>query len=324
MTDNKEKIMKVLFAAPENAWGGILQKFREAHPEIDFTASGAYAAESLAGYDVLIPTMADIDAELLATADSLKLIQQMGAGLEGIDMAAAASRGIQVANVPAGASPNADSVAELGIFLMLGLARRAWLIDENLQEGRLGRPMGITLQGKTVGLIGLGDIGQALLRRLRAFNVRLIGIKARPPASGFAEEHGLDWVGVTGQLPELLAEADFIVLSLPDNENTHGLFNRETFSLMRRGAMLINLGRGGVVDHDGLLEALRDGTLGGAGLDVFWQEPPDPQDPVFGCNVIATPHIGGMTEDSLEGIFQRVSDNLRRLQDGRELLFRKV
>ena len=314
--------MKVLFAAPEQAWGGILNKFRAAHPDLAFTATGAYRIDSLAGYDVLIPTMCRVDAALLASADRLRLIQQMGTGLEGVDIAAAQARGIMVANVPSGVSGNADSVAELGIYLLLGLLRKAWEVPAVMQAGRLGRPMGGTLQGKTIGLVGLGDLGKALLKKLAGFDVRTIGIRSRPDPE-FAERYGLDWVGGLAELPQLLAEADMVVLCLPDTAVTHGLFDRAAFAAMRPGSLLVNLGRGGVVEREALLEALQNGTLGGAGLDVFWQEPPDPQDPIFSYPVIATPHIGGITDTSLNGIFQGVSTNLKRLQSGEPILYQR-
>ncbi len=312
--------MKVLFAAPEPAWGGILDQFRRALPDMEFDATGGYHIASLAGYDALIPTMTRVDSSILESADRLRLIQQMGAGLEGVDIADANARGIAVANVPSGASGNADSVAELGVYLLIGLARQAWAIPEMMKQQRLGRPMGMSLQGKTVGLIGLGDIGKALIRRLTPFGVRLIGIKATA-APDFARDYGLAWCGVGTDLDRLLAEADFAVLSLPDNQQTHGLFDHRTFARMKPGAMLVNLGRGGVIDRDALFDALKSGHLGGAGLDVYWQEPPDPEDPIFACNILATPHIGGVTDTSLRGIFAGVSENLQRLQRGEPLLY---
>ena len=152
--------------------------------------------------------------------------------------------------------------------------------------------------------------------------MRLIGIKSKA-STDFADQYGLDWVGTLDDLPQLLSESNFVILSLPDTAATHGLFNHKMFQNMQAGTMLINLGRGGVVDRQALLEALKTETLGGAGLDVFWQEPPDPQDPVFAQNVIATPHIGGVTDISLDGIYRNVSENLQRLKDGTPLLYCK-
>jgi len=312
--------MKVLFAAPENAWGGILNRLRQAHPELEFIATGKFQITSLRGYHALIPTMSPVTAQVMETANSLRLIQQIGAGLEGVDIDAATARGIQVANIPTGASGNADSVAELGIFMMLGLARQALEIPANLRQGRLGWPMGISLKGKTAGLIGLGGIGKALIQRLKAFDMRLIGIK-RQASAEFAAAYGLDWVGSLAELPQLLAESDFVILSLPDSSDTHGLIDQTRLAQVKSGGFLINLGRGGLVDRQALLNALQQGNLAGAGLDVFWQEPPDPDDPIFSCNVIATPHIGGVTDISLDGNYRGVSENLRRLQHGEPILY---
>jgi phosphoglycerate dehydrogenase-like enzyme len=132
------------------------------------------------------------------------------------------------------------------------------------------------------------------------------------------EELGLDWVGGPQDLPELLGRADHVILALPMTSDTKHLMNRETFSHMKKGAFLINLARGGLVDRDALEESLASGHLAGAGLDVFWEEPPDPNDPVFACNVLATPHIGGGTDVSLRGIVKAVAENLRRLENNLE------
>lgn len=315
--------MRVLFAAQEDAFGGMFHRFQHAFPDIEFVAAQGYELTSLQGFDALIPTMSKITADLLTTADRLKLIQQMGAGLEGVDLVAARQHDIPVANVPTADSGNADSVAELGIYMMLALARDPKGIAKAMANRQLGRPQGLSLNGKTVGLVGLGGLGQALAERLHAFHMRLIGIKQHADA-GFAEKHHLDWLGTLADLPTLLAESDFVVLTLPDSPATHHILNQTTFSVMKPGSFLINLGRGGLVNRDALENALSRGQLAGAGLDVFWQEPPDPEDPIFQHNVIATPHIGGVTDSSILGIFNAVCDNLRRLQQGEPILYRKV
>ncbi len=307
--------MRVLIAADENAWGGLIASIRQTMPDVEFVASAGHAAESLAGFDALIPGMCKVDARLLATADRLRLIQQAGTGLESVDTAAAKQQGIMVANVPSHTSGNADSVAELGIWMMIGLARRHQEIAQCLAQQRLGQPVGIGLMGKTVGLVGLGGIGKALAKRLAPFGMRMIGVK-READTAFAEKHGLDWVGDMTQLPQLLERADFVVLSLPDNAQTHNIINANALNQMKHGSFLINLGRGGLIDKPAFIAALENKTLAGAGLDVFWQEPPAPNDVVFSYNVIATPHIGGVTDISLAGNVAGVCDNLRRLRDG--------
>ena len=189
-----------------------------------------------------------------------------------------------------------------------------------LNSRRIGEPAGKSLYGKTVGIVGLGDIGRALERRLRPFAVRVIGIMQSDPEKTRRELH-LDWVGTPADLPSLLAQSDFVILCAPLTPATRGLMNRETFACMQWGACLINLARGGLVDAPALLEALASGRIGGAGLDVFWEEPPDPHDPIFSYNVIATPHIGGSTDVSLAGIGEIMAENIHRLASGQALLY---
>lgn len=314
--------MKICFAAPENAWGGALGLLRAALPEHEFVALGNYVLESLRGYDVVIPTMSRVTEQLLATADRLRLIQQVGSGLEGVDIEAARVRGIRVANVPTDSCPNADSVAELGIYMMIGLARNYRGMAASFANRRIGQPLGTTLMGKTVGIVGLGGIGKALVKRLRAFDVRLIGIK-RHDARKVQTELGLEWVGGPGELEQLLRQSDFVVLCLPVNAESRNLFNENTFAAMKKGGYLINLSRGGLVERSALEKALATGQIAGAGLDVYWEEPVDPQDPIFRHNVFTTPHIGGSTDVSIAGIVQVVADNIRRVERNQEPLYMK-
>ncbi len=312
--------MKVLFAAHENAWGGVLGMLRKELPEHEFIPTGRFGFDSLKGFDVLIPTMTIVNKEHLLEADRLRLIQQCGVGLEGIDIEAAKSMNIRVANVPADISGNADSVAELGIYLMLGLSRNVRQIPASFASGFMGYPRGRALLGKTVGIIGLGGIGRALAKRLKPFDVRLVGIKRRNPQKA-KEELGLEWVGTPAELDELLKISDYVVLCLPVADESRNMMDGRSFRAMKRDAFLINLSRGGLVDRDALEEALASGTIAGAGLDVFWQEPVDLNDPIFKHNVLATPHIGGATDVSIQGITREVADNIRRLERGQEPLY---
>lgn len=311
--------MKILFAAPENAWGGVLGMLRAELPEHEFVASGRFGADTLKGYDIMIPTMCTVTREMLQGIDRLRLIQQCGAGLEGVDMEAAREMGVWVANVPTDISGNADSVADIGVYLMIGLSRDAPAMSRSMRERRMGIPRGRALRGKTAGIVGLGGIGRALIRRLKAFDMRIIGIRRQDPRSA-AEELGLAWSGGPHQLKELLGQSDFVVLCLPLTDESRNLMNRDTFGAMKRDAFLINLSRGGLVDRDALEQALATGVIAGAGLDVFWEEPPDPDDPVFRHNVIATPHIGGSTDLSIGGIKDVMAENIRRLARGEKPL----
>ncbi len=312
--------MKILFAAPENAWGGFLGLLRAEIPEHQCEATGGFKVDSLQGVDVLIPTMCRITDNMMAQSDRLQLIQQCGSGLEGVDKKAARSRNIMVANVPTDISGNADSVAELGIYFMIGLSRKVHQLSVSLKEKRIGEPMGRALSGQTVGIIGLGGIGRALIKRLKPFGVQLIGIK-REDREKVKNELGLEWVGSPGDLKELLARSDHVVLALPVTAESNKIIDAAAFAAMRKEAFLINLSRGGLVDHRALKEALAGGEIAGVGLDVFWEEPPDPNDPIFKYNVMATPHIAGSTDVSMRGIVKGVAENIRRVAGGLSPLY---
>lgn len=314
--------MKILFAAHENAWGGFLYLIKKNFPQHEFVASGRFGFDTLEGFDVLIPTMSTVGREELAKADRLKLIQQCGAGLELVDIKAAAERNIKVANVPTDISGNADSVAELGIYLMIGLSRNFREMARSMKDGKMGVPRGSALSGKTVGIIGLGGIGRELVKRLKPFGVNLIGVKRHDPQKA-KEELGLQWVGTPFQMDDLLSKSDYIVLCLPMSAETKDMIGKREFEKMRNDAYLINLARGGLVNREALLDALSTGKIAGAGLDVFWEEPPDPIDPIFRHNVLATPHIAGSTDISTAGIVEGVSENIRRLEKGQALLYVK-
>lgn len=314
--------MNILFAASENAWGGFFHLLQSMVPHHEFSATGRFQIDQLQGIDVLIPTMSPLTEAIIETADQLKLIQQCGAGLEMVDIEAARKRHIPVCNVPTDISGNADSVAELGIYMMIGLSRKVAAFASSMARGKMGEPQGVSLQGKTVGIIGLGGIGKALIRRLRAFDVRILGIK-RQHVENAARELEVDWVGTSKDIGKLLKAADYVILSLPMTPESHHLMNHETISLMKPGAFLINLSRGGVVDKNALEHGLATGHLGGAGLDVFWEEPPDPNDLVFSHNVIATPHIAGSTDVSMQGIVKVVAENIRRVERGESPLYAK-
>lgn len=315
--------MKILFAAHENAWGGFLGLIKTELPQHEFEASGRFGFEILKGFDVLIPTMSVVNRDHLASSDHLQLIQQCGAGLDGVDLQAASEMNIRVANVPTDKSGNADSVAELGIYMMIGLSRDFRKMASSLASRSIGVPLGRALSGKTVGIIGLGGIGRALARRLKAFDVHLIGMKRHDPQKVKAEI-GLDWVGTPEDMKEFLGRSDYVILCLPLTPENRNMIGRHTFDMMKRDSFLVNLSRGGLVDRGALQDALASEKIGGVGLDVFWEEPPDPDDPIFKYNVLATPHIAGATDVSIRGIVKAVAENIRRLETGQDLFYLKA
>lgn len=308
-------IMKILFAAPEDAWGGFLNRVKKILPEHEFVAQGRFEVPDLAGFDILIPTMSQVTESDLATADQLKLIQQCGAGLELVDIEAARDKCIPVANVPTDISGNADSVAEIVIYFMIGLSRNLEGMEKSFHDRIMGSPMGMALKGRTVGIIGLGGIGKALIQRLKPFGVRLMGIKQSNPEL-VKSEMELDWVGRPYELDTLLEQSDYVVLCLPLNHATKGMMNEKTLKKMKTQAFLINVSRGGLVDYNALKSALKKNQIAGAGLDVFWKEPPDPDDDIFQYNIMVTPHIGGATDISMQGIAKSVAANITRIEQG--------
>jgi phosphoglycerate dehydrogenase-like enzyme len=269
--------------------------------------------------EVLIPAMARIDAAMMDQIRGLRLIHQWGAGLEGVDLAAATRRRILVANVPSRGG-NADSVAEWCVMAAIALSRQLPSALEIIRAGAgWGAPLGRGLQGRTAGIIGVGGIGQALALRLKPFGMRIIGIK-RQPAPALARSLGIEWIEGSERLPDLLRESEYLFLCVPLNDETRELIDEEAIALMPPQAFVINAARGGLIEHGALLRALSQGRLMGAGLDVFEQEPLDPVSPLLArSNVIATAHIAGVTDTSYSSIASALADNVRRMEAGERL-----
>lgn len=265
--------------------------------------------------DVIVPTMHRVDAAVIRGTGAA-MIHQFGVGLEGVDIPAATARGIYVANVPGqeGAG-NATSVAEHAVWLMLCLARKFPQAAENVRKGVFGSPMGRGLLGTTVAIVGVGSIGTQLAQRLRPFGVRLLGVKQHP-SEDVRAAFGFEKLGGPDDLHAVLGEADFVVLAVPVTPRTRGMIDAAAFAGMKKTAYLLNVGRGPVIDHDALVDALENGKIAGAGLDVFWDEPVDPYDPLFRHNVIATPHTAGVTDISYDDIARGLAANVNRLREG--------
>jgi phosphoglycerate dehydrogenase-like enzyme len=262
--------------------------------------------DQVADVVALVPSVGRITASVIAAAPHLKAIVQFGAGLDNVDREAAAARGIAVRNVP---GANSQAVAELALFLMLALARRLPLHPKSFAARVVGDPPGSELAEKTLGIIGLGASGRKLARIARGVGMEVIAIRRNPAADPDAS-----WVGGPGDLHALLGRADYVSLHIPSSAETRGLMNAAAFRAMKKTAALINVGRGDLVDRAALIDALATKTIAGAGLDVYWEEPPDPADPLLAMdNVVATPHVGGVTEEALDRIATRVAEILKEL-----------
>lgn len=233
-----------------------------------------------------------LPGDVIRAGKRLRIIANYGAGYDGVDVCAAAECGVPVTNIP---DTVTHDTAELAIGLMLAVSRRIGEMNLRLRSEApetlfgMGRCMGASLRGRTLGIVGCGRIGSCTAQMAKALGMRVLGYSRRGADPAVAEP---------ADLPTLLASADVVSLHCPLTDETRGLIDRAALAAMKPGAMLINTARGGVVDHDALLEALRSGHLLGAGLDVFPEEPHIPAALLQLDNVVCTPHIGTNTRQT--------------------------
>jgi D-3-phosphoglycerate dehydrogenase / 2-oxoglutarate reductase len=246
--------------------------------------------------------------ELFEAVPTLRHVARVGAGHDGIDLAAATARGVLVTTTP---GTNAESVADHTFALLLALARHIGAEDRAIRQGAWPRTWGVEMWGKTLGLVGLGRIGQAVARRALGFSMRLLAYEPQPDEA-FVAAHGVELV----DLETLLRRSDVVSIHIPLTPATAGLLGREQLALLQPTAFLVNTARGGIVDEDALHELLASGQLGGAALDVRTTEPP--RDPRLGQhdNVVLTSHVGGQTREAWERTVQMAVDDVLRAQRG--------
>lgn len=269
--------------------------------------------------DVIVPARFTLDGSLIRRATRCRLIQQMGAGVDGVDLDAARSQGIPVANAPASHTGNADSVAEMALWLVIACRRRLPELQQAIQGGDWSAvPVTQALHGATVCVVGYGAIGTRFRELLRPFRCRILGVKRTVPEVPSDDVE----LGTLEDLPRFLEESDAVVLCLPSSDETRGLVDDRFLARMRTGAVLVNVSRADLVDHQALVEALRSRRLALYGGDVFWTEPLDPRDPLVQLPTVLTPHVAGLTVNTLEGGARIVAENVRRLQAGEPLLHR--
>lgn len=262
--------------------------------------------------DAIWHVLRPISAEDIAKGKRLRLIQKFGAGVNTIAVTAAHARGVAVANMP---GANAPSVAEGALLLMLAAMRHLVRLDGQMRAGR-GWPTDQSLGESvrdigscTVGLVGYGNIATALERILLAMGATVLHTSTR-------DDGRTTW----RTLADLLAESDIVSLHLPLTEQTNGLIDAAALAAMKPGSVLVNTSRGAVIDEAALIQALRHGPLGSAGLDVFAQEPVSPNNSLMTLpNVALTPHVTWFTADTMARYLHRAIDNSRRLHDGLSL-----
>lgn len=251
--------------------------------------SSAELARLLPGIDGYIAGLDAIDAEALKAADRLKVICRYGVGIDNVDVDYAREKGIIITNTP---GANSVSVAELALGLILALARQIPEAVDAVHQGKWPRYSGVSLEGKTIGILGLGAIGKQLARRLHGFDCNILAYDPYADAA-FAKENQVE----LASMDQVIVKSDFISLHLPLLPETRSLVNDSFLNRMKKGSYLVNTSRGEVVDEDALFRALQSGHLKGAGLDAFTVEPPDPKNPLLNLpQVIATPHLGAQTD----------------------------
>jgi D-3-phosphoglycerate dehydrogenase len=303
--------MKILIAEPMSP--AAVDLFRKQEGWQIIVSNPKEYEPHLADCDAMVVRSAvKVKADTLAKAPNLRLIGRAGVGVDNVDLPAATAAGVLVMNTPGG---NAVSVAEHTLAMMLSLARQVPAASASTLSGKWEKKkfLGNELRGKTLGVIGLGNIGQETVRRARAFEMKILASDpyVNPQT---AADLGVSLV----DMETLLAESDYVSLHLAVTPETKKIINAETIAKMKDGVRIINCARGELIDQPALRDALVSGKVAGAGLDVFDPEPPAADEPILTApNVIASPHIGGSTEEAQEIVGIRIVEQMvEYLQNG--------
>jgi D-3-phosphoglycerate dehydrogenase len=272
---------------------------------VDGTDRPALLAALADAEAILVRSATQVDAEAIAAAPSLKVVARAGVGLDNVDIKAATTAGVMVVNAP---TSNIISAAELTVGHILSLARHIPAAHSALAQGQWKRSKytGVELYEKTVGIVGLGRIGALITARLQAFGVNVVAYDPYvTPAR--AQQLGVTLLS----LDDLLATSDFVTIHMPKTPETTGMIGLEQMKAMKKSAFVVNVARGGLIDEDGLYEALTTGEIAGAGLDVFVKEPPVDQKLLGLENVVVTPHLGASTDEAQEKAGVSVARSVR-------------
>ena len=317
--------LKVLLLQMEGMyepWGrDVIEAVGDRH-DLAVLDPGRPLEEQFAGVEAVIDQGGSVSTRaMMDAAVSARLWQVLGTGFDHFDLEYVKSKGIPAANCPGPFSGTA--LAEMAMMFILMLARRYRESDRLFREGTFYQPLSHELEGRTLGIIGFGASGQELARRARPFGLRVLGLDVRPIEAEVLDELGAEFVLGDDRLDEVVAASDYLALHLPLNDSTRHLIDARRLALMKPSACLINVARGALVDEEALSEALLAGRIGGAGLDVFGKEPPDPADPVYALpNVVVTTHIAGATVETSRKRAACAAENVDRVAAGLEPLYR--
>jgi D-3-phosphoglycerate dehydrogenase len=304
-----ESVMSIKIFVADDVSDSGLEPLRAASFEVEKRAGLPYEELVSALKDcegLIVRSETKVTAQLMNAAKSLRVIGRAGVGVDNIDVPAATASGIVVMNAPDG---NTITTAEHTMALLIALARSVPQANASLKSGKWERKrfIGVELQGKTLGIIGLGRIGRGVASRARGLGMSIV---AYDPF--VAPEQARDLEIDVARLDEVFARADFLTVHTPLTAETRGIVGREAFAKMKKGVRIINCARGGLVDEKALEEAITNGIVAGAALDVFVQEPPPADHPLLALNeVIATPHLGASTTEAQEGVAFTVAEQMR-------------
>jgi D-3-phosphoglycerate dehydrogenase len=294
--------------------GEALDRLGRFAAELVFNPHGRPLSEDelvslLEGCDGCIAGLDFFTKKVMDSARGLKVISRYGAGFDRVDTAAAKARNIVVCNTP---GANAQAVADLAFGLLLSAARKLPMLDRKTREGEWVRSTGMELCGKTMGILGLGAVGKGVARRALGFSMKVMAYDPYIDRN-YAEENGI----AVSEFTPLIRDSDVVSLHLPLNEETRHIISGDVMKSMKKGTIIINSARGGLIDEEAAYTLLKEGHLGGLGLDAFEEEPPK-RSPLFELdNVVVTPHTGSHTFEATAAMAAMSVQNLIDVLEGR-------
>ena len=267
----------------------------------------------LADADVLVNGLGKIDKTIIDACPKLKMIQQIGIGVNNVDVNYCTSKSIYVTNVP---KNNAIAVSEFTLFLMIYLAKNMKSAGGSLMKRRVLSVMGSELNGKTLLIVGLGYTGTEVAKRAKSFGMHVTAVTKNPAKQ--IDKKYLDNLGAIENFHKLLGEADYVSLHTPLTEETRDMINTKELNMMKKSAFLINVARAAIVNKDALYTTLTNRTIGGAAFDVFWEEPANPDDKMLKLdNFVLTPHIAGWSAESVDEVTKIIATNIDMISQGK-------
>jgi len=301
------KILVTPASFKQGASPAVMDRLENFTDELVFNTKGKPLTEEelvvmLKGCDGCIAGLDPFNRMVIESADTLKVISRYGTGIDNVDVEAAKEKGITVCRTP---GVNSQAVAELAIAFMLCLARQVPMLDRKTREGHWVRSVGVELHEKTLGILGLGAVGKRTARIAAGFSMNVLACDPNIDI-GYAQSNGIRPV----DFDTLLRESDFLSLHLPLKPDTRHIISAKAMRSMKKGAVIINTARGGLIDEAAACDLIKSGHLDGLGLDVYEKEPPQ-HSPLFGLeNVVFTPHTAAHTTEATAGMASMSVENL--------------